>query len=86
MYLQLVDGSNRDIVFKVKFNGLQSRREFLVARLLNAYLYFDKNKFLPIAQFWLYLLKVNGFLGEKRGYLSGTTYLLMFVNYMQQQC
>jgi hypothetical protein len=38
---------------------------------------------LPLAYFWIFFLKINGFVGEKYGYLSSTTYLLMLVNYLQ---
>lgn len=73
------------MVFKVKFQHMQARREFLLAKLLNLYTFLDRNKFLALAYFWIFFLKTNGFVGEKRGYLSSTTYLLMLISYMQQQ-
>jgi len=87
VYLQLDQNDYTEeyngVVFKVKFQHMQARREFLLAKLLNLYTFLDRNKFLAIAYFWIFFLKTNGFVGEKRGYLSSTTYLLMLVNYMQ---
>ena len=45
----------------------------------------EKGKYHTIAVFWIYFLKVNGLIGEKHGYPSATTYLMMLVNYLQQQ-
>lgn len=45
----------------------------------------DKQKFLPLAYFWLFFLKTNGFVGKRRGYPSCSAYLMMLVNYLQQQ-
>lgn len=70
------------LVFKIKFQHMHNRREFLVSDLLNKYLYFDKNKFLPMATFFIFILKLNGLVGRSRGYLSSTTYLMMLVNYL----
>lgn len=64
---------------------MNSSREFLLGKLLNLYLFMDKQKFLPLAYFWLFFLKTNGFVGKKRGYLSSTAYLMMLINYLQQQ-
>lgn len=89
VYLQLDQNDYTEeyngVVFKVKFQHMQARREFLLAKLLNLYTFLDRNKFLALAYFWLFFLKTNGFVGEKRGWLSATTYLLMLVNYLQQQ-
>jgi len=63
---------------------MNTRRQFLVSKLLNLYMYLDKNKFLPLAYFWIFFLKINGFIGRRRGYLSSTAYLMMLVNYLQQ--
>lgn len=57
----------------------------LLGKLLNLYLFVDKQKFLPLAYFWLFFLKTNGLMGKKRGYLSGTAYLMMLINYLQMQ-
>lgn len=89
LYLQLTRNDYSEeyngVVFKVKFQHMQQRREFLTAKLLNLYVFLDRNKFLPLAYFWLFFLKVNGFVGEKRGYLSSTSYLIMLINYLQGQ-
>ena len=61
---------------------MNTKREFLTAKLLNLYLYLDKNKFLPIAYFWIFFLKLNGLVGRKEGYLSSTAYLMILVNYL----
>ena len=89
IYLQLTHNDYSEeyngAIFKIKFQHMASRREFLTAKLLNLYLFLDKNKFLPLAYFWLFFLKLNGFVGEKRGYLSSMSYLMMLVNYLQSQ-
>jgi hypothetical protein len=86
VYLELITNDYSDeyngLIFKVKYQHMNARREFLTGKLLNLYVFLDKNKFLPIAYFWLFLLKVNDLVGEKRGYLSSTTYLMMLINYL----
>ena len=86
VYLQLIDNDlspeYNGMIFKVRFQHYNTRREYLLGDLLNSYLYMDKNKFLPIALFWLFFLKVNGLIGEKKGFLSSTTYLMMLINYL----
>jgi hypothetical protein len=71
------------IVIKVKYEHRYRYRENLKAQLIRHYLYVDKNKFLTIAIFWMFFLKIFGLVGKKRGYLSSTTYLLMLINYLQ---
>jgi cation transport regulator ChaC len=87
VYLQLEHNDYSEeyngVVFKVKFQHMNARREFLLAKLLNLYTFLDRNKFLPLAYFWLFFLKINGFVGQKRGFLSSTTYLMMLINYLQ---
>lgn len=87
IYFQLTQNDKtveyNGLVFKVKFQHMNTRRQFLMGKLLNSYLFMDKNKFLPLAYFWLFFLKINGLVGEKRGYLSSTTYLMMLINYLQ---
>ena len=89
MYLQLIDNDIKSeyngLVFKVKFEHYETRREYLLGDLLNSYLYLDKNKYLAMTVFWLFFLKINGLVGEKNGYLSSTSYLIMLINYLQQQ-
>jgi hypothetical protein len=89
IYVQLVKNDYseeyNDAVFKIKFQHMNAKREFLVAKLLNLYLFTDKMKFLPLAYFWLFFLKINGFIGKQRGWLSSTAYLIMLVNYLQMQ-
>jgi hypothetical protein len=65
---------------------MTAKREFLLSKLLNLYIFTDKQKFLPLAYFWLFFLKTNGFIGRKRGWLGSTGYLMMLVNYLQSQC
>lgn len=86
VYLQLQSNDLNEeyngMVFKVRFQHMNTKREFLTAKLLNLYLYLDKNKFLPIAYFWIFFLKLNGLVGRKEGYLSSTAYLMILVNYL----
>jgi len=57
----------------------------LLSKLLNLYIFTDKQKFLPLAYFWIFFLKTHGFLGRKRGWLGSTGALMMLVNYLQTQ-
>jgi hypothetical protein len=89
LYLEVVNNPLSEeyngAIIKLKFQHIQIKREFLLGQLLNSYLYFEKGKVLPLAYFWLFFLKINGFVGRSRGYLSASAYLMMLVNYLQNQ-
>jgi hypothetical protein len=67
LYLKITDNDlspdYNGLVIKLKIQHMNTRREYLLGELLNGYLYLDKNKFLPIALFWLFFLKINGLVG-----------------------
>ncbi|CDW88878.1 UNKNOWN [Stylonychia lemnae] len=73
-----------NLVFKIKFEHMNVRKEFKLANLIQRYLNFDKNRVRRIAAPFIALLKMNQLVGEKEGYPSSITYLMMFINYCQQ--
>lgn len=38
-----------------------------------------------IAVFWVFYLKIANLSGKSNGYLSSSSYLMMLINYLQQQ-
>lgn len=49
---------------------MNTRKEFRLSDLIRRYLDFDKGRVKKIAVMFLTILKVNGLVGEKHGYLS----------------
>jgi len=62
---------------------MEIRKDFRLARLIQKYLEFDKERVKKAAVTLLFLLKLNNLTGERLGYPSSLTYLLMFINYCQ---
>jgi len=53
------------LVFKVKFQHMNTRKEFRLSELISRYLDFDKGRVKKASVLFLLLLKVNGLVGEK---------------------
>ena len=85
LYLQLVRSDLgkkvEGLIFKVRFQHLESRKESKLAILLKKYMDFDRERVKKVATAFLFLLKVNCLVGSKQGYLNSMAYLMMFINY-----
>eukprot|EP00347_Sterkiella_histriomuscorum_P023895 403333015 len=84
LYLQLVENDvspeYNGLVFKVKFEHMEVRREARLASLLKRYFDFDSGRLRKVAVVWILFLKLNCLTGKKYGYPSSMAYLLMLIN------
>lgn len=55
------------------------------AELIGKYLRFQGHKVYRMACFWLFYLKIGGLAGKEQGYPSSSAYLMVLINYLQNQ-